>query len=300
MINLSAMPSLLRPGNAAVFEDYNIYKQFWHDIYSTHASDKAVEYDVQTQSLGIAQLKRDGSPTTMGSMNQAFVTSYLNQYYSIGFQITRQAIKDNLYPTQFPQSNVSLRNSLETRKNVNAAFAFNNAFNANITIGDGQPLASLNHPISNGTLANTFNTVNDLSETAIEQAIAIIRRWTNQAALPINLTPQFLLVPPELAYEASRITNSSFRTNTPNNDISAIYHDKYLPRGFLTTPFLTSASNWSILTDEPHGFKYFLREPLEIDYITDQISQILTITALERYVFGVSNFRAGFFAQGLA
>ena len=299
IINRSNIPVLLRPGQYAVFEDYNIFPQWWHDVFTRHRSDKAVEYETQIQSLGLAQLKLAGAPIAMGTMGQAYTSSYVMQYYGIGFQITRAAIMDNLYQKEFPLANMAMRNSLDTLKNINAAYLFNQAFNTSVPLADGQPLASLVHPTGNGaTLANRFGGVVDLSEAAVEDAISIIKGWTNVAGLPINMMPQCVLTSQNLAFTAARIFKSQYRTNTPNNDINAIYHDKYMPRGYMISQFITSPDNWFILTDEPNGFKYFLREPLEIDYITDVTTQTLTNVALERYAFGCSNWRAAFCAQG--
>ena len=65
MITLSNIPSLLRPGLFSVFEDYNIFPQWWREVYTTHRSDKAVEYDLQMQSLPLAQLKSEAGPIAL-------------------------------------------------------------------------------------------------------------------------------------------------------------------------------------------------------------------------------------------
>lgn len=298
MITRSNIPALLRPGQYSVFEDYNVYPQWWHDVYSRHRSDKAVEYETQIQSLGLAQLKPDGAPIAMGSMQQAYQTSYVMQYYGIGFQITRATIMDNLYQKEFPVATLAMRNSLETLKNYNAAYLFNQAFNGQVVLADGKSLCSTTHPTQAGSMANTFGGMVDLSEAAVEDAITIIKGWTNVAGLPINMMPQRVVVPTALGFTAARIFKSEYRTNTPNNDINAIVHDKYMPMGYMTSQFITNPQAWFILTDEPNGFKYFLREALEIDYITDPVTQTLTNVALERYAFGNSNWRSVFGAQG--
>src|SRR5882762_10600450 len=130
LINRSNIPTLLRPGLLTVFGDYNMYPALWKEIYSQHRSDKAVEYEMEMQGLPLGQIKADGSPVASASMQQAYETSYVNQYYGMSFQITRAAIMDNLYQSEFPQQAMQLRNSLDTLKNVNGAFLFNNAFTA--------------------------------------------------------------------------------------------------------------------------------------------------------------------------
>lgn len=296
MITLSNIPSLLRPGLFSVFEDYNTYPQWWRDVFSTHRSNKSVEYDQQMQSLGLAQLKSEAGPIALGSMQQEYATSYVMQYYGIGFAITRAAILDNQYQKDFPMASLAMRNSLETLKNYNAASIFNNA--RTTPLADGQPLSSVAHPTATGTLANTFGGPVDISEASVEDAITIIKGWTNVAGLPINMMPQCVLTSQALAFTSARIFKSEYQNNTPNNAISAIYHDKYMPRGYMVSQFISNPADWFILTDEPNGFKYFLREPLEMDFIEDTLTQTLTNVAFERYAFGCSNWRAAFCARG--
>lgn len=298
LINRSNIQSLLRPGLKTVFGDYNVFPQLWKDIYSQHQSDKAVEYDMEMQGLPLAQIKADGAPVSSASMNQAYETAYVNQYYGISFQITRAAIMDNLYQAEFPQQALQLRNSLDTLKNINGAFLFNNAFNPASTVSDGQNLCSTAHPISTGTLPNTFSNGVQFNEAAVEDAITIIKSWANVAGLKINLNSVKALVPQSRAFDAARIFRSEFRTGSANNDINAIVHDKYMPGGYIVNQFIQNPNYWFILTDQPNGFKYMLREKLDIDFITDVVTDNVTVRAIERYAFGCSNWRAVFGSSG--
>lgn len=297
-INRSNIPSLLRPGLHAVFGDYNIYPALWKDIYSVHRSDKAVEYEMEMQGLPLAQIKADGAPVASGQMAQAYQSSYVNQYYGLSFVITRAAIMDNLYISEFPQQALQLRNSLDTLKNINGAYLFNNAFFPASTGSDGQPLCSTTHPISTGTLPNTFSNGVQFNEAAVEDAITIIKSWSNVAGLKINLNSVKALVPQSRAFDAARIFKSEFRTNTANNDISAIVHDKYMPGGYIVNQFINNPNYWFILTDQANGFKHFMRESLDIDFITDVVTDNVTVRGVERYSFGYSNWRGVFGSSG--
>jgi hypothetical protein len=298
LVNRSNIPSLLRPDLADVFGDWNVFPALWKDIYKIHRSDKAVEYEMEMQGLGLAELKTDGSPVASSSFQQAYQTSYVHQYYGLSFQITRAAIMDNLYKSQFPQQSMQLRNSLETLKNINAAYIFNNAFHKNSTVSDGKALCATDHPIATGVLANKFTNSVGFTEAAVEDAISLIRSWQNVAGLQIDLKSVKALVPQKLAFQAARIFKSEYQTGTANNDINALVHDKYMPGGYLVNQFLTDPNAWFILTDEPNGFKYYLRENLDIDFITDVVTDNVTVRAIERYSFGCSNWRAVFGSSG--
>jgi len=185
-INTTAIRDLLRPGLAAVFGDYPMYPGQWSEIFEKHTSDKAVEIEVEVKLLGLAQIKAEGASTAYGEMGQRFVTNYVNRYTSIGFIITRQAIKDNLYQSSFPLQAKALRQSMEQTKEVLGASVLNNGFSSNFPIGDGQPLFSTQHPIDNGVVANTFSVQADLNETSLQDAIVGVQRFRdyNNSAVP--------------------------------------------------------------------------------------------------------------------
>ena len=301
-INTSSIEKLLRPGLDLVFGDYPVWKSQWSEIFSVHNSDMAVEIDVEMKMLGMAEFRAEGAPTAMDNMGQRIITSYNSKYLSLGFQITRQAIKDNLYEKQFPLAAKALRRSLETTKNVLGASVLNNGFDINFPIGDGQPVFSTAHPIDGGTYANTFTTQADLNEASLESAIIGIQQFRDQAGLPVMTQAQKLIVPAQGQFVASRLLNSSFRTNTGNNDVSAIFTDSAIPESYRVNQFLTNPSAWFVLTDmnKDSGFKHFVREPIGTDMYTDMDTDTIKVKAVERYSFGCSNARAAWGSSGSA
>ena len=88
IITLQSIQSLLRPGLAAVFGDYMTYPDQWKEIFTSHVSNKAVEYEVEMRLLPVALFKADGGAVAYGDMAQQYTTSYFHQNFGIGFQIT--------------------------------------------------------------------------------------------------------------------------------------------------------------------------------------------------------------------
>ena len=184
--------------------------------------------------------------------------------------------------------------ALGSVKNVNAMYLFNNATNMGSVGSDGQPLLSTQHPIQGGKLANTFTTAVQFSEKALEDAIAIMgATWKNYAGLPLICKPKKLLINNYLEFRAKRVIKSDYQTGTANNDINAVKHSNYFQgtTDIIVTPYLTNKYAWFILTDQPDSFKYFLRESLEVDFMTDPRTYIVVMSALERYSFGYSTWR---------
>jgi hypothetical protein len=297
-INTSAIQSLLRPGLAAVFGDYPQYPSQWSEIFERHSSDKAVEIEVEVKLLGLASIKAEGASVAYDNMGQRYITNYVHRYTAVGFIITRQAIMDNLYKTRFPLQAKALRNSMAQTKETLGAAVLNNGFDTNYPIGDGQPVFSTAHPIDGSTVANTFTVQSQLNETSLQDAIVAIQRFRDAANLRVMTKPTKLIVPAELQWTAERLLKSEYRTDTANNDISAIYSMSAVPQGHRVNMFLTDTNAWYLMTDAPNGFKHYERERLETDVYTDFDTDNLKAKAVERYSFGVSNFRGAFASQG--
>jgi len=298
-INTSAIANLLRPGLADVFGDYPMYPGQWSEIFERHTSNMQQEIEVETRLLGLAQLRAEGASTTYdNAMGQRWVTTYLHRYVSLGFIVTRQAIKDNLYKSKFDMQAQALRRSMQQTKEVLGAAVLNNGFSTSFPGGDGTPLFSTGHPIDGSTYANTFTIQADLNETALNDANVIIQQFRDQAGLIVMTKPRKLIVPPQLAWTAERLLGSKFRTDTANNDINPIASTQMIPEGYRVNQFLTDTNSWYIKTDAESGMKYYEREKLEIDMFTEFDNDNLKVKSLERYSFGWSNPRSMFGSQG--
>ena len=293
-INTSAIASLLRPGLASVFGDYPQYPSQWSEIYETYESDKAVEIEVEMKMLGLAQIRAEGAPTAVDTMGQRIITNYVHKYVALSFNITRQAMVDNLYKTKFPLMVKALKKSMAQTKEILAAGLLNNGFNPLFPIGDGQPLYSTSHPIDGGVVPNTPAVQTDLNEASLESGIITTQQFRDQASLICHTQPVKLIVPPQGQFTSERLLASAFRTNTANNDISAIYNVSSVPQGYRVNQYLTNPNAWFLLTDAPDGFKHYVREAIDTDVYTDFATDNLLAKAVERYSFGVSNFRSSY------
>jgi hypothetical protein len=299
IIVLSAINQLLRPGLAAVFGDYLTYPDQWKEIFSQHVSNKAVEQEEEMRLLPMAQFKPDGGAVQYGDMAQAYTTYYYHKNFGIGFIITANAIRDNLYKDSWPRATESGKDSMRQAKNIEGAQILNNGFNANFPVSDGQPLFSLVHPVYGNTVPNTFAIPTQLNETALQDGLIGIQKFLNAAGLRIALGAEKLIVPPELQFTADVLLGSKYRVATANNDISAVYNLSSVPMGYRVNQFLTNPSQWQLTTNESNGFKYYERDPLSVDCITDTTTRNLNVTFVERYSFGCSNWRAIYGSQGV-
>lgn len=301
LITRSNIPNFLQKGLQTVFSNYDVLPELFKDVYKTVKSERAYEQDIETQGLGMAQIKQDGAPVALGDMRQGYVTTYTPQWWGYGFQISRSAIEDNLYDKEFGDFSGQLRTSLRAARNANGMQLFNNAFNTMSTGGDGKPLCSLDHPISIGApQQNTFANPVGFNEAALEEAITITRLWKNLAGLNIDVKVKKLLVPPSLAFQVSRVLNSTGRVGTANNDINVVKHDRLIPGGVIVNPYLTNPYNWFILNECDTGLKFIQRNLLDVRFSVDNLSDVTTVRGVERYCFGYSDWRSAFGVMGAA
>ena len=284
---------LLRPGLNSVFGDYELYQGQWRDIFETHTSDKAVEYDVEMRFLGLASLKQEGASVAYDSgMGQRYTSAYLHRYVGLGFLVTRQAQKDNLYTSQFPRQAKALKKSFgQTKDTLGAAVINNMTDGTNYPGGDNVALLSTAHPIDTGTYANRATNHADINEASLEDAFITIQGFRDQAGLTCATKARKLIVPRQSQFIVKRLLGNEWQPDSANRNVNAIQAMNMLPEGFSVNQFFTDTDAWIIKTDADDGFKYFQREAFETTMYTDPDNDNLKVKGIERYSFGWSNPR---------
>ena len=294
-VNLSAIKDLLLPGLRGIEGKYEQIPSQYDKIFTKHESRMALERTAEMRYLGLAQLKTEGGQTAFDNgAGERYVYNQEHTEIALGYAITRKAIDDNLYKTQFQPSNLGLIESFNQTKEIYGANVINTAttYNANVG-GDGKALIATDHPIDGGTVANRPTTDVELNEaTLLAGMIAIRTNFKDQAGLKVFARARKLLVPPQLEPVAIRLTKSELRPGTADNDVNAIISTSGgLPEGYMTNDFLTSATAWFLLTNID-GLSYMERVKFETDMQVDFVTDNLLVKGYERYSFGYYNWRS--------
>jgi hypothetical protein len=294
-VNLSQIRDLLLPGLRGVEGKYEMISSQYDKIFTKHESKMALERTAEMRYLGLAQLKTEGGQTAFDSnAGERFVWNQEHTEIALGYAITRKAIDDNLYKTQFMPSNLGLVESFQQTKEIYGANILNTATTYNAAVGgDGVALCSTAHPIDGGTVANTPSTQVDLNEaTLLNAMIAIRTNFKDQAGLKIFARGRKLIVPPQLEPVAIRLTKTELRPGTADNDVNAIMMTAGgLSEGYMVNDFLTSAYAWFLLTNID-GLAYMERIKFETDMQVDFVTDNLLVKGYERYSFGYYNWRS--------
>jgi len=296
-VNLSAIKDLLLPGLRGIEGKYEMIPSQYDKIFTKHDSKMALERTAEMRFLGLAQLKTEGGQTAFdNSAGERYVYNQEHTEIALGYAITRKAIDDNLYKTQFMPSNLGLMESFQQTKEIYGANVLNTATTYNASVGgDGVALISTSHPIDGGTVSNRPAVDVDLNEaTLLNAMIAIRTNFKDQAGLKVFARGRRLIVPPALEPTAIRLTKTELRPGTANNDVNAIMMTAGgLPEGYMVNDFLTSARAWFLLTNID-GLSYMERVKFETDMQVDFVTDNLLVKAYERYSFGYYNWRSIF------
>ena len=296
-VNLSAIKDLLLPGLRGIEGKYEMIPSQYDKIFTKHDSKLALERTAEMRYLGLAQLKTEGGQTSFdNNAGERFVYNQEHNEIALGYAITRKAIDDNLYKTQFHPSNLGLIESFQQTKEIYGANILNTAQTYNSAVGgDGVSLVNTSHPIDGGTVANRPAVDADLNESSLLNAMIAIRtNFRDQAGLKVFARGRKLVVPPALEPTAIRLTKTELRPGTANNDVNAILTTAGgLPEGYMVNDFLTSARAWFLLTNID-GLSYMERVSFETDMQVDFVTDNLLVKGYERYSFGYYNWRSIF------
>ena len=294
-VNLSAIKDLLLPGLRGIEGKYEMIPSQYDRIYTKHDSKLALERTAEMRFLGLAQLKTEGGQTSFDNgAGERFVYNQEHSEIALGYAITRKAVDDNLYKTQFHPSNLGLIESFQQTKEIYGANILNTAttYNANVG-GDGVALCSTAHPIDGSTVANRPTTDVDLNEaTLLNGVISIRTNCQDLAGLKVFARGRKLVVPPQLEPVAIRLTKTELRPGTADNDVNAILTAAGgLPEGYMVNDYLTSPYAWFLLTNID-GLSYMERVKFETDMQVDFVTDNLLVKGYERYSFGYYNWRS--------
>jgi len=296
-IALTSIRDMLYPGLRGITGQYQQIPRQYDKIFQFIKSEQAVERTAENRYLPLARLKTEGGSSFFDNLaGERFVYNQSHLEISLGYAITRPAIDDNLYKTQFNPSNLGLQRSFNQTKEIYAASVFNLGFVYQAAIGgDGQPLFSSTHPIDGGSYANAFATASDLSETSLLAAMIAIRsQYVDQAALKFYARAKMLLIPPQLEPVAIRLLETPMRPGTSDNDVNAIRSTTGgLKEGYFVNDYLTSQFSWYLLTNVP-GLSYMERIPFEMSMEVEFSTDNLLVKGYERYSLSYYDPRSAF------
>jgi hypothetical protein len=300
VISTGNHPKALWPGIKEWWgRSYSEHPEEYVDLFDKETSDKAYEEDVEITGFGLAPVKAQGTSINYDTESQGAVTRYTHVAYALGYVVTYEELRDDLYEVVSKRRAKQLAFSMrQTKENV-AANVYNRGFNSAYTGGDAVSLFSASHPTTTGNQSNLLTTAADLSEAAIEDLTIQVMQAQNNKGLRISLMPQSLHVPVQTFYEANRILKSVLQNDSSNNAINVLKATNVFPKGIKMNHYFTSATAWFIRTNAPAGLKMYERDAIMFDQDNDFDTKNAKAACYERYSVGWSDWRAAFGTPGV-
>ena len=272
VITTGAHPRLLWPGVHTVWgQMYAEHAEEYTDLYTVLDSEKAYEVDVQVTGFPLAVVKPETQGISYAGELQGGVTNYVHIAYALGYIVSYEEIRDNLYKeVSERRARANAFSMRQTVENV-AAFLYNNAFVSTFyTAWDGQPIISASHlNASGGTWSNLLNPSASLSEAALEDLCIQIMGFQGDTGLQINLMPESLHVHRSEWFNANRIMQSVLQSGTSNNDVNVLKMTNAIPKGIKVNHYFTSPRSWFLRTNAPNGMTMFWRDRPMFDQDND-------------------------------
>lgn len=299
-ITSGAHPKSLWPGvREFVMNKYAEHPEQFSQIFEVKSSKMAYEEDVQNYGFGLAQIKPEGASTVYDTTQQGWVKRYTHVAYSLGYIVTYEAIKDNLYKSKSMKFGEDLARSFRVSKEMVHANVLNRAFTAAYAGGDGKELLATDHPSLAGNWSNELSVAADLSEASLEDLLTMIMEAKNERGHPIALRGQKLIIAPGNAFNAQRILKSALQNDTANNAVNAVKSMGLLPGGAIVNNYLTDSDAWFVKTDAPDGLLSFEREGFSFDKDNDFDTKNAKAAGYERYSVGWTDPRTLYGSSGI-
>lgn len=283
---------LLQEGLNTVFGlEYKKHPEEWKACFDVSNSEKAFEEDQLITGFGGAAIKAEGTGVQFDEAMQGFTSRYTHETVALAFAVTQEAIEDNLYMSMGAKYAKALARSMQHTKEIKAASLFNFAADAAVKYGDGETMLSTSHPLVGGGVQSNLLAATDLSESALEDALILIRKMKDDRGIPIAVGAKNLIIPPELQYVAHRILKSKLRPGTADNDANALNDMNVFGTEPSIITRLTNPASWFIKTDAMDGLKYFNRKSLKRTVDNDFHTGNYMYQVRERYSLGMTDFR---------
>lgn len=302
VIMTSNHPKALWPGVKGFWgRTYQDHVTEYTDLFDTDTSDKAYEEFVQITGFGLAPVKPQGKAAEYDSETQGPVTRFVHVAYALGYIVTHEELKDNLYmEVSKTRASSNARAFRQTKERV-CANIYNRAFSGSYLGADGKALCATDHPnTSGGTFSNKLTVDADLSEAALEDMLIQIMQATDDRGMLINLMPKSLHVAPANWFNANRILKSTYQTGNANNDINVINATNALPMGIKLNHYFTSPQAWFVRTnvETGKGMLFLERESITFEQDNDFSTKNALALGYERYSAGAVDPRAVYGSNG--
>lgn len=282
---------LLEPGLRAIFETQRealAATSRIPQLFNVTTSGKAQEHDLGMGGFGDWQEYKGA--IEYDDPEQLYKTTYTHVEYVKGFKVERKLVDDDQYNVINRRPRGLALSAMRTREK-HAASVFNNAFSASYTGADAVALCG-SHPYSPSNAATQSNAgTTALSYDAVIATRKLMRAFEDDRGELVPISPDTLIVPPELEDTAFEIVQTILKPGTADNDANFVRSNV---NNVVVWDYLTDANNWFLADSMLAGLylNWFDRVPLEFEMDpTSDFRLEARFRGYQRYSYGWSDWR---------
>lgn len=290
-------PSALLPiFNEWVDETRSILTPLTPQIYTVEQTKQSIEIIGTSMGLPLFSDMTESGALKYGSDQELYKPRFEQRLWGAGFQLSLMARIFNTYLRDGKRQIKQLTTNAETTKDLLASQLINNASSSASAQpgGDGQPLGSASHTSPVGSQSNLVAI--DMSEGSLTAINTLIRKVQNNRGRPMNLRPQAILSSVDLEDEITRLTMSTGRPGTPDNDPNV--NKGRFPKGNITHPFITSTTAYVVTTDAPDGMMCYVGYESAVENDTNFDTKNMSFSQVFCRAYGFVDWRCAVVSTG--
>jgi hypothetical protein len=287
-----AFDDLIAPGARKVFVDeYEELPAVYPTWINIDTSGRAFEDELVMTGLGTAVSKPEGEPIAFDRPKMRGRVRYVHSGFGLGYEITREAVEDDLYGAINSQGATNLARSMREAEEVSAHSLLNNAFSS-VMAYDGVPLISTAHTGVGGlTFANRPAVDEDLSVAALKSSAERGMLMQTDRGLKIRMQMDTLLVPVQNWFTAIEILGAEFNPNGAMGDETENVVRTKMGLTPMMSPYLTDPDAWFVLNKRKHTLKRYWRRRPDPENGYEGRTQISWFGMTARWSEGVRDWR---------
>jgi len=301
VITTGSHPKALWPGVRAFWgQTYAEHAKEYPDLYAILNSGMAFEEEVQITGFGLAPVKPEGGTISYDSETQGPTQRYTHIAYALGYKVTYEELRDNLYETvSMRRAQANAFSMTQTLENICAA-PYNDAFLGQVfTFSTGTTLLSTAQVnTTGGTYSNVLSPGADLSEASLEDIVIQIMGVQTDRGLLVNIMPESLHIAKAEWFNAHRILKSVLQSDTASNNINVLKSVNAFPKGIKMNHYFTSPHAWFVRTNCLYGMQMFWRDEPVFDQDNDFDTKNLKAATYMRLSVGATDPRGIFGSNG--
>lgn len=281
-------------------DDMKVFEDLVPQLAEVEKSESAFEVEGVLMGMSTMQKKGEGESLRYDTSRQFYTPRFTHDTWALGFKISMEMMQDGKAFKEARRFTKMLAKAQAETRNILVANVFNNGYTSGKTQdgGDGVILFSASHPSAIGNQSNTITVNAGLSEAALEALCIQIRQAKDDRGIRANIKPRKIVVNVALEPQLNRILNSNLRVGTANNDLNYLKESGMFPAGIVASPYLTSTTQFVILTDVMDGIKFYDRwdSAIEADNLFD--TKNMAYSKVMRVSTGWINYRGAYGAAG--